>query len=50
MQERWQMNKLGFVNFWLYVWEVFPFSTGWLLLRGENVEGNSVTTQSSIHF
>lgn len=48
MQERWQMNKLGFVNFWLYDWEEFPFSDGRLLLRGENGAGKSVTTQSFI--
>ena len=50
MQERWQMNKLGFVNFWLYDWEEFPFSEGRLLLRGENGAGKSVTTQSFIPF
>ena len=44
MQERWRMNKLGFVNFWLYDWEEFPFSEGRLLLRGENGAGKSVTT------
>ena len=50
MQERWQMNKLGFVNFWLYDWEEFLFSRGRLLLRGENGAGKSVTTQSFIPF
>lgn len=50
MQERWRMNKLGFVNFWLYDWEEFPFSEGRLLLRGENGAGKSVTTQSFIPF
>lgn len=50
MQERWQMNKLGFVNFWLYDWEEFSFSDGRLLLRGENGAGKSVTTQSFIPF
>ncbi len=50
MQERWQMNKLGFVNFWLYDWEEFLFSEGRLLLRGENGAGKSVTTQSFIPF
>lgn len=44
------MNKLGFVNFWLYDWEEFPFSEGRLLLRGENGAGKSVTTQSFIPF
>lgn len=50
MQERWQMNKLGFVNFWLYDQEEFLFSEGRLLLRGENGAGKSVTTQSFIPF
>lgn len=50
MQERWRMSKLGFVNFWLYDWEEFPFSEGRLLLRGENGAGKSVTTQSFIPF
>lgn len=50
MQDRWRMNKLGFVNFWLYDWEEFSFSQGHLLLRGENGAGKSVTTQSFIPF
>ena len=50
MQQRWRMNKLGFVNFWLYDWEEFPFSEGRLLLRGESGAGKSVTTQSFIPF
>lgn len=50
MSERWQMNKLGFVNFWFYDWEEFHFSNGRLLLRGENGAGKSVTTQSFIPF
>lgn len=50
MQERWQMNKLGVVNFWLYDWEEFPFSDGRLLLRGENGAGKYVTAQSFIPF
>lgn len=50
MQERWQMNKLGFVNFWLYDWEEFSLSNGRILLRGENGAGKSVITQSFIPF
>ena len=33
---RWQMNRMGFVNFWLYDREIFPFSDGKLMLRGQN--------------
>ena len=47
---RWQMNRLGFVNFWLYDVEEFPFRGGRLLLRGANGAGKSITTQSFIPF
>ncbi|MBP1564553.1 MAG: hypothetical protein J6A58_02205 [Oscillospiraceae bacterium] len=48
--ERWQMNRLGFVNFWLYDTDVFPLKDGKLLLRGTNGSGKSITTQSFIPF
>lgn len=47
---RWQMNKLGFVNFWLYDQEEIHFMDGHLLLRGENAAGKSITTQSFVPF
>ena len=47
---RWQMNRMGFVNFWLYDREIFPFSDGKLMLRGQNASGKSITTQSFIPF
>lgn len=50
MKERWQMNRIGFVNFWLYDEETFTFSDGKLLLRGQNGSGKSITTQSFIPF
>ena len=28
MRERWHMNRIGFVNFWLYDDEVFSLQTG----------------------
>ena len=31
---RWKMNKLGFLNFWLYDEEEFPLHNGHILLRG----------------
>ncbi len=37
--ERWQMNRLGFVNFWLYDTDVFPLKDGKILLRGTNGSG-----------
>ena len=36
MNERWKMNRIGFVNFWLYDEEDFEFEDGKLLLRGQN--------------
>jgi uncharacterized protein (TIGR02680 family) len=50
MNNRWKMNRIGFVNFWLYDEEEFPFSDGKLLLRGANASGKSITTQSFIPF
>ncbi len=50
MSERWHMNRIGFVNFWLYDDEVFSFAEGKLLLRGQNGSGKSITTQSFIPF
>ena len=50
MANRWQMNRMGFVNFWLYDDEVFQFADGRLLLRGANASGKSITTQSTIPF
>ena len=53
MSERWHMNRIGFVNLWLYDDEVFSFAggvDGKLLLRGQNGSGKSITTQSFIPF
>lgn len=50
MRERWKMNRIGFVNFWLYDEEDFEFEDGKLLLRGQNGSGKSITTQSFIPF
>lgn len=50
MSGRWKMNRMGFVNFWLYDEEVFEFEDGKLLLRGQNGSGKSITTQSFIPF
>ncbi len=48
--ERWIMSRLGFVNFWVYDTEEFPFRNGKLLLRGLNGSGKSITTQSCIPY
>lgn len=50
MSDRWKMNRIGFVNFWLYDEEDFEFVDGKLLLRGQNGSGKSITTQSFIPF
>ena len=50
MNERWTMNRIGFVNFWLYDVDEFTFEDGKLLLRGQNGSGKSITTQSFIPF
>ena len=47
---RWHMNRMGFVHFWLYDHEIFSFENGKLLLRGQNASGKSITTQSFIPF
>ncbi len=44
------MNKLGFLNFWLYDQEEFPIHDGHILLRGNNGAGKSITTQSFVPF
>ncbi len=48
MNDRWKMNRIGFINFWLYDEEIFSFADGKLLLRGQNGSGKSITTQSFI--
>ncbi|MGL6064467.1 MAG: SbcC/MukB-like Walker B domain-containing protein [Fusobacteriaceae bacterium] len=47
-KDRWQINKLGIVNFWYYDYEEIPLHNGKLLLRGGNGSGKSVTLQSFI--
>lgn len=47
---RWKMNKLGFLNFWLYDQEEFSLQDGHILLRGNNAAGKSITTQSFVPF
>lgn len=43
---RLKVNRIGFVNFWLYDEEDFYFYDGKLLLRGTNGSGKTVTMQS----
>lgn len=50
MNDRWKMNRIGFVNFWFYDRESFSFEDGKMLLRGQNGSGKSITTQSFIPF
>ncbi|MCD7743713.1 MAG: TIGR02680 family protein [Lachnospiraceae bacterium] len=48
MNSRWQANKIGFLNFWYYDEQEFPFANGRMLLRGANGSGKSVTMQSAV--
>lgn len=48
MNNRWQANKIGLINFWYYDEQEFPFVKGRMLLRGSNGSGKSVTMQSVI--
>ncbi len=48
MNSRWQASKIGFINFWYYDEQEFPFVKGRMLLRGSNGSGKSVTMQSVI--
>ncbi len=50
MHNRWKMNRMGFVNFWLYDEETFDLCDGKILLRGQNGAGKSIATQSFIPF
>lgn len=43
---RYKVNRIGFVNFWLYDEEDFYFYDGKILLRGTNGSGKTVTMQS----
>ncbi len=43
---RWQMHRVGILNFWYYDEEEFQLEEGRLILRGANGSGKSVTMQS----
>lgn len=47
---RWHMSRMGFVHFWYFDHEIFPFENGKILLRGQNASGKSIATQSFITF
>lgn len=46
MVERWQIHRVGILNFWYYDEEEFRLEDGRLILRGANGSGKSVTMQS----
>lgn len=48
MNSKWQINKVGLIDFWYYDEEEFDFLDGRMLLRGANGSGKSVTMQSFI--
>lgn len=45
---KWQMNRIGLIDFWYYDEEEFTLLDGRMLLRGSNGSGKSVTMQSFI--
>lgn len=47
---KWQLNRIGLVNFWYYDDESFDFVDGKMLLTGNNGAGKSLTMQSFIPF
>lgn len=47
-KNRWELNRIGLINFWYYDDEEFHFIDGRLLLRGNNGAGKSLTMQSFI--
>jgi len=47
-KNRWEIKKIGLLNYWWYDEEEFEFSDGRLILRGTNGSGRSVTMQSFI--
>ena len=48
MNSKWQISKVGLIDFWYYDEEEFDFLDGRMLLRGANGSGKSVTMQSFI--
>ena len=48
MNSKWQINRVGLLDFWYYDEEEFDFLDGRMLLRGANGSGKSVTMQSFI--
>jgi uncharacterized protein (TIGR02680 family) len=47
-RNRWIPEEVGFLNFWVYQEETYPFHNGNILFRGENGQGKSVSMQSII--
>lgn len=47
-ENRWEIKKIGLLNYWWYDEEKFEFADGRLILRGTNGSGKSVTMQSFI--
>ena len=48
MNSKWQIHRVGLLDFWYYDEEEFYFLDGRMLLRGANGSGKSVTMQSFI--
>lgn len=48
MNSKWQIHRVGLLDFWYYDEEEFYFLDGRMLMRGANGSGKSVTMQSFI--
>lgn len=48
MNSKWEIHRIGLIDFWYYDEEEFYFLDGRMLLRGANGSGKSVTMQSFI--
>lgn len=47
-KNRFEPYKIGFINFWAYQNQEYPFHKGNILFRGQNGQGKSVSMQSII--
>lgn len=50
MNSKWQINRVGLLDFWYYDEEEFDFLDGRMLLRGANGSGKSVTMRALFRF
>lgn len=49
MNNKWQINKVGLIDFWYYDEEEFDFLDGRMLLRGQTVPENLSLCRALFH-